>query len=199
MIKLIGSWLERRDASVVVGGAKSSPFCIEDMVYQGTVLGPQLWNIFFEDAARAIKNMFEEVVYADDLNAYKIVPSTAPLESCMEAIGKVQVELHRWGTANQVTFYGTKESKHVLSRADPYGPDFKLLGVIFDVKLAMDSAVRALAGKVKWKLKMLLRSRRSFNTDDLVAQYKQQVLSFIEYRSAAIYHATTTVLNQLDK
>ena len=30
-------------------------------------------------------------------------------------------------------------------------------------------------------------------------QYKQQVLSFIEYRSSAIYHATTSVLQQLDK
>ena len=32
-----------------------------------------------------------------------------------------------------------------------------------------------------------------------VLQYKQQVLSFIEYRTGAIYHATTTVLNQLDR
>jgi hypothetical protein len=30
-------------------------------------------------------------------------------------------------------------------------------------------------------------------------QYKQQVLSYIEYRSAAIYHATSTNLNRLDK
>ena len=46
---------------------------------------------------------------------------------------------------------------------------------------------------------MLLRSRRLFNTEDLVVQYKQQVLTYIKYRSAAIYHATTTVLNQLDR
>ena len=77
MIKLIGSWLGRRDASVVVSGAGSSPFCSQDMVYQGTVLGPQLWNLCFEDAARANnKVMFEEIVYADDLNAHKIVPGT---------------------------------------------------------------------------------------------------------------------------
>ena len=46
---------------------------------------------------------------------------------------------------------------------------------------------------------MLLRSRRLFNTADLVVQYKQQVLSYIEYRTPAIYHATATVLQQLDK
>ena len=30
-------------------------------------------------------------------------------------------------------------------------------------------------------------------------QYKQQVMSYIEYRSAATYHATSTVLNRIDK
>ena len=200
LIKLISSWLERRDASVVVGGAKSLPFCIQDMVYQGTVMGPQLWNLFFEDAASAINEiMFEEVVYADDLNAYKIVPSTTSAVSCMEVIDKVQVELHRWGYANQVTFDASKESKHVLSRSDAFGPDFKLLGVMFDTELAMDVAVRALTGKVKWKLQMLLRSRRSFSTPDLIVQYKQQILSFIEYRTGAIYHAAKAVLVRLDK
>ena len=46
---------------------------------------------------------------------------------------------------------------------------------------------------------MLLRSRRSFTTEDLVIQYKQQVLSYIEYRTPAIYHATKTVLSRLEK
>ena len=73
------------------------------------------------------------------------------------------------------------------------------MGVVFDVKLEMDTAVRTLAGKVRWKMQMLLRFRRFFNTVDLVVQYKQQVLTYIEYRNAAIYHATATVLRQLDK
>jgi len=63
----------------------------------------------------------------------------------------------------------------------------------------MQSAIGSLVGKVKWKIVMLLRSRRSFSTPDLVLQYKQQVLSYIEYRSAAIFHATKTALNRLDR
>ena len=117
----------------------------------------------------------------------------------MKSMDSVQGELHKWGNANQVGFDATKESKHVLSLKDPLGPEFKLLGVTFDCKLEMESAVRSLTGKVKWKLLMLLRSRRSFHTTDLVIQYKQQVLSFIEYRTPAIYHATRTVLGRLDK
>ena len=117
----------------------------------------------------------------------------------MEAIDKVQKELHRWGEANQVTFDATKESKHVFSRTDPLGPDFKLLGVIFDCGMEMTSAVQQLVGEVRWKSKMLLRSRRSFNTVDLIVQYKQQVLFFIEYRTPALYHATASVLGQLHR
>ena len=117
----------------------------------------------------------------------------------LKSMDSVQGELHKWGNANQVGFDATKESKHVLSLKDPLGPEFKLLGVTFDCKLEMESAVRSLTGKVKWKLLMLLRSRRSFHTTDLVIQYKQQVLSFIEYRTPAIYHATRTVLGRLDK
>ena len=85
LIKLIGSWLEPRRATVVVGGEKSTPFRIQDMVFQGTVLGPQLWNLFFEDAASAIKEyMYEEIIFADDLNAYKVVPSSTTVEEAME-------------------------------------------------------------------------------------------------------------------
>ena len=40
LVKLIGSWLEPRRASVVVGGTTSKPFLIKDMVFQGTVVGP---------------------------------------------------------------------------------------------------------------------------------------------------------------
>jgi hypothetical protein len=200
LIKLIGSWLEPRRATVAVGGEKSSPFRIQDMVFQGIVLGPRLWNLFFEDAAASIKEwMYEEIIFADDLNAYKIVPSSTTVDKAMESLGNVQKELHRWGAAKQVTFDSGKESNHVLSRTEPHGEDFKLLGVVFDCKLDMQSAIGSLVGKVKWEIVMLLRSRRSFSTPDLVLQYKQQVLSYIEYRSAAIFHATKTALNRLDR
>jgi hypothetical protein len=200
IIKVIGSWLESRRAAVVVGGARSEPYLIKDMVYQGTVLGPPLWNMFFEDAAEAInERMFEEIVYADDLNAYKEFPGTTANENAMIAVDRVQDELHHWGKANQVKFDPSKESKHVLSRTDPFGVNFKLLGIEYDCRLCMADAVRSLVGKTRWKLKMLLRAKRFYNLEDLMIQYKQQILSFVEYRTPAVYHATSTVLAQIDR
>ena len=170
------------------------------MIFQGTVLGPQLWNLFFADAANAIKErLYEEVIYADDLSAFKIVPSDISDENAKKSLANVQKELHRWGAANSVTFDPSKESVHVLSRLDPHGQDFRMLGVSFDCKLDMEGAIRAIAGKARWKISMLLRSKRTFDIENLIVQYKQQVLSKIEYSSSAIYHATTTALLHIDK
>ena len=158
IIGVIGSWLSARRASVVVWGARSKPYGIQDMVFQGTVLGPQLWNLYFEDAAEAIREyMFEKTVYADDLNAYKEFLGTTENKKALLAVDRVQKELHRWGRANQVQFDPAKESKHVLSRTDPLGENFRLLGIEFDCRLCMADAVRSLVGKTKWKVKTLLR------------------------------------------
>ena len=40
-----------------------------NMIFQGTVLGPILWNLFFADAQNVVTGInFESIVYADDLN-----------------------------------------------------------------------------------------------------------------------------------
>ena len=63
----------------------------------------------------------------------------------------------------------------------------------------MADAVSSLVGKAKWKLKMLLRAKRFYTLEDLLVQYKQQILSLVEYRTSAVYHATSTVLARLDR
>ena len=97
-----------------------------------------------------------------------------------------------------MTFDPNKESKHILSRTKPFGEPFDLLGVRFDCKLLMTDTVCGLAKDCRWKLKAILRTRR-FNTGiQLVTVYKAQLLSFIEYRTAAIYHACSSSLELLD-
>ena len=55
----------------MVGGAKSAPFSLKDMIFQGTVLGPPLWNAFYADVAGPVrKEGFQETVFADDLDAF---------------------------------------------------------------------------------------------------------------------------------
>ena len=87
IVKVIESWLKPRRAAVIVGGAKSDEFSIKDMIYQGTVLGPPLWNTFFEDASAAIREFsFEEIVYADDLNASREFIGSTPNETILQSV-----------------------------------------------------------------------------------------------------------------
>ena len=142
---------------------------------------------------------FTETVYADDLNAFKEVPAELPNEDALEEAKTCQKKLHTWGRANQVSFDATKESFHVLSRSTPWGSDFKLLGVTFDCKLSMEGAVREVATEANWKLKALLRTSRFHYDAQLVDLYKSRLLGYLEYRTAAVYHATETALAPLDK
>ena len=81
-----------------------------------------LWNLFFEDARHAINECFyKEVVFADDLNAYRIYPSATHNSAIKKSLNNVQSEFHKWGDANQVAFDAAKESQHVLSTSDPEG------------------------------------------------------------------------------
>ena len=87
---------------------------------------------------------------------------------------------------------------YVLSRSQPHGENFNILGIRFDCKLVMSATVEELAKTCRWKLKAILRTSR-FNTGEgLVNMYKAQVLSFVEYRTAAIYHVCSSALALLD-
>ena len=86
----------------------------------------------------------------------------------------------------------------MISVSDPSGDNFKLLGVTFDTELCMADAISELVSAASWKLRTLIRTRRFYIDADLVVLYKAHLLSFLEYRTPAIYHATRACLLRLD-
>ena len=191
-VTVFASWLRARQAQVVVGGAYSDVMSLKDMVFQGTVWGPLLWNAYYKDSQKAVASAgFQEVVYADDLNAYKAFPNSVGNEELYKEGKDCQQKLHAWDPG--------KESFHVLERAGGQGGTCELLGVKFDTALEMREAVHEVVAEVGWKLRTLQRSAR-FHTDrELVNLYKARVLGFLEYRTPAVYHATNSVLKPLEK
>ena len=96
-VKLFTSWLRERPARVVVGGSTSEELALTNMLFQGTVWGPTLWNLFYEDAALPVKEAgFTEAVFADDLNAFKEVAREMANEEALETAKTCQKKLHRW-------------------------------------------------------------------------------------------------------
>ena len=202
LLAFLASWLEDRISEVVIGGQCSVQEPLSDSVFQGTVLGPPLWNCFYKDARRAAQVLdFIETVFADDFNCFKRFrrgKMSQALRAEIELKG-AQRELHLWGKANQVLFDPSKESFHLLHRRLHSASEFKLLGVLFDSKLVMHSAARSIATEAGWRLQQLLKSRRFFSTPEIIHLYKAQVLSFIESSTPAIYHASPSVLEPVDR
>ena len=199
VVGVLASWLEQRTARVIVQGKHSAPVRMENMIYQGTVLGPPLWNAFYSDSCMAVRATgFEEIVYADDLNAIRSVEISVTDDQAHRMMAECQTSLHRWGAANRVVFDPGKESTHILSRSRPWGDSFKLLGIIFDTRFLMHEAILACVSDCGWKIQSLLRCRRFYNSADILLLYKAQVLSFIEYRTCAFHFASSSVLAPLD-
>jgi hypothetical protein len=170
------------------------------MIFQGTVLGPMLWNCFYADAKVAVRSVdFEEIVFADDLNAMREHSGNASNAEILAGVEKCQSALHEWGKANSVVFDASKESMHVISRTKATPGSFKLLGVDFDTKLLMERAVQGLVKECNWKFKSLLRTRRFLSGKHLIDLYKARILSYIEYRTPAVYHANSSLLFSLDR
>eukprot|EP00969_Alexandrium_andersonii_P228017 10069855-Alexandrium_andersonii.AAC.1 len=61
----------------------------------------------------------------------------------------------------------------------------------------MHDAVRECVTESGWRLRALMRTKRYHYDFELVHLYKAHILSFIEYRTAAISHAASSVLDPL--
>ena len=62
----------------------------------------------------------------------------------------------------------------------------------------MAGAISEIVSAAGWKLRTLLRTRRFYSDADLIVLYKAHLLSYLEYRTPAIYHATRAVISRLD-
>ena len=73
-LNFLDSYLQPRRAQVVVEGVASDTFEISNTVFQGTVLGPPLWNTFFSDVALTVDACpgdADSSLFVDDLSIFQ--------------------------------------------------------------------------------------------------------------------------------
>ena len=121
---------------------------------------------------------FTEVVFADDLNAFRSFPLNTANDVAIGAAEACQQELHKWGRANQVQFDPKKESLHIVSHYCPVGSNFKILGLNFDCRLIMGDAISGLVSEMRWRVKSILRTQRYHTVANIVHLYTGNVLSY---------------------
>lgn len=138
-------------------------------------------------------------LFADDLSSYKGYDGNVSNSFIRRWSKQCQANVHAWGAAKQLSFEPSKESMSIMSNHDPEGPSFKLMGIMFDTMLPMKEAVTEVCSALRWKLTTLLRTRRMFDTPTMVIQFKVRLLSYVEHRTAATYHADSTVIDPIDR
>ena len=191
-------YLASRAALVLVGGESSAELELKNTVFQGTVLGPSLWNTFFKDVRTAAESTGgRESKFADDLSVTKEYNKSTKNEEVLADLQRCQQNVHQWGEANRVEFDPTKEEFAVVHHREGEGPDFRLLGPVFDSKLLMHKAVQKVLGKARPKLQALLQTQRFYSTGAMVEQFETHLLCTLESCNAAIYHAADSVLEPL--
>ena len=88
---------------------------------------------------------------------------------------------------------------HTVSHHCLEGPNFKILALIVDCRLAMSDAINDLVGKMRWRSKSRLRVKKYHTVTNMINLYKAKVLSYAKYRTAAIYHSCTSNWDAFDR
>ena len=197
--ELIHSYLDARHARVVVQSCQSHPYAIGNQVFQGTVLGPPLWNCFFKSVSEIIEaHQYTDAKFADDLSAFRSYASTVSSQDILSDLRSLQFDVHAWGLPNRVSFDSGKEHFVIFHKRQNYGDDFKLLGTLVDTKLSMASECQRVRKKAAPKAQAILATRGFYSIRDLIGQFKSHVWCHLEFSSGAIYHAADSHLKDVD-
>jgi len=181
-LDFLNSYLQPREGRVLVEGAISDSLLLCDMVFQGTVLGPRLWNAFFQDIAPSIGEGSQVVeLFADDLNVSTSCATEVSNDVLIGDLRDAQQRTHAWGQEHRVSFDPTKE--HIKVLHPQFGDDstFKLLGTLIDCRLTMDPCIDSVISKIWPKIKALLRTRSTYSVSSKLDQYRAHIWPHVEY------------------
>ena len=116
-LDFLNSYLESREGFVAVEGALSECMYLTDMVYQGTVLGPALWNAFFGDVSLHVPDDGQHVqIFADDLKIDASCPASMSNAVLRDSLGEAQTRIHQWRERDRVTFDPSKNTFTLSTR-----------------------------------------------------------------------------------
>jgi len=200
-LKFLSAYLEPRIGRVSIAGFFSDAFAIADSVFQGTVLGPTLWNVFFADVMFPAR-MYggKESMFADDLNVFQQFQRSVSNADIKSNLADTQREVHKWGDRFRVTFDASKEHFIIIHPVDGEGDTVKLLGNLdIDTKLDMDDAISSIVSKTRPEVTTMVRTRTHYaSAQAMTNQYKTHVWGYAEYQNGCIAHAAPYKLERLE-
>ena len=95
-MRFLIAYLDKRSGHVAIDCKFSDRIELDNMVFQRTVLGPTLWNLFFADVAHsAVSQGGDAKLFADDLNVFKAFSRQFSNEEIQIDMMKI-VNLMKW-------------------------------------------------------------------------------------------------------
>ena len=212
LLKLFSSYLQGRSLRVVVSGCTSATHPVKASVPQGSILGPILWNVYFNDLLQSLSLMS---AYADDAtltHSYNREESASVIDATNRHLGDILA----WGERWQVKFAAEKTQALIISRSREdvrllegqlkFGVDtlaikdsINILGVEVDSKLSFDRHLESVARKASLRVTLLRRVRHLLDAKGLMTLYKAQVRPIMEYSPLSWKSSAQSHLSLLDK
>ena len=183
-LRLIESYLSNRQQRVVAGDTVSGSLLVNRGVPQGSILGPLLFLIFFNDFPNFIKidESVECIIYADDAT---IMVHGKALDEALVKSEEVLERVRDWTVANQLSLNENKTVKMAFSLR---GVDFqnpqhtKFLGIsINPPALKFDEHAHAAGSKICRNIFVLRRLASAVTADVLLSAYFALIHCHINY------------------
>ena len=212
LLSLIQNYLQDRTLCVVVGGHTSKEYSIEASVPQGSVIGPLLWNVYFNDILHLIP---EAYAYADDCTL-TFTCNKENREATIKRINETLNLIVSWGKRWQVTLAPLKTQAMLISRKHespdnnlptiklegkvlPLQTSINMLGVQFDNHLTFTDHVKEIAAKCGRKLACIRRIAHLLDSNGCSVLYNSQVRSVMEYSPLVWSSCPPSHLRLLDR
>lgn len=185
------SYLGERQQVVKVGSSLSNAFDVPSSVGQGSVLGPALFLIFFDDSDDDLVNSFV-FNFADDKKIVQVIKTPRDAQVLQDSINKFM----RWCAMNGLAVNSTKckvmtfSQKKVTIHTDyyinneivPRTDSIRDLGVMFDPKLKFSSHIEFITNKAYAMLAFVKRNTyKIMNAEVAKMLYYALVRSNLEF------------------
>ena len=213
----LGSWiksyLSTRTFKVKLNGKFSQVKIIQAGVPQGSILGPLLFNIYFNTISVAIlKNKYAKLaMFADDVAIWVASPFIKIINKQLQLImGEIEEWMNKWRmvvSTNKtvVTLFNRNASKKVKLeimykgkniRTDHYP---KFLGVYLDPGLNFQHNTNAILLRANRRLNMLKRLKGrnwGLSSSLLIITYKVLIRSIFDYSAITFSLLSSTTINK---
>jgi hypothetical protein len=202
------SYLVGRKQYVSFNGSQSSEFTPATGVPQGSILGPVLFLIFFNDLTYVIKSQL--LLFADDAKIYRNIKTSS---DCYAIQRDIDATLN-WCELNSLSLNVQKCNYMVFSNKRAPVPfnysingalingvnEVKDLGVIFDSKLSFRSHVQCIVKKAYRNLGFIMRATKDFqNLNCIKYLYYSLVRNGLEFASQIWNPQWVTYIFEIEK